>query len=147
MVETNERIIQQYGDAVLNIMSQELMSKPRDTMLQICVFLAVSCDDAYLAQTEKILFAKPSVTRKVVVWSENQKKESKTKCWNIYTYVNLNLRSNSDLCNYYFPLSVEAGAANMGAIWPCDCSRALIVYCTHREYKEHGIKEQSHVYN
>ena len=73
MVGTNERIIQQYGDAVLNIMSQELISKPRDTMLQICVFLDVSCDDAYLAQTEKILFAKPSVTRKAVVWSENQK--------------------------------------------------------------------------
>ena len=42
-------------------------------MLQICVFLDVFCDDAYLAQTEKILFAKPSVTRKAVVWSENQK--------------------------------------------------------------------------
>ena len=70
MVGTNERIIQQYGDAVLNIMSQELISKPRDTMLQICVFL-----DAYLAQTEKILFAKPSVTRKAVVWSENQKEK------------------------------------------------------------------------
>lgn len=73
LVDTNERIIQQYGDAVLNIMSQELISKPRDTMLRICVFLAVSCHDAYLAQTEKILFAKPSVTRKAVVWSKNQK--------------------------------------------------------------------------
>lgn len=73
LIETNERILYEYGDAVLNVMSHDLISKPKETMKRICFFLSVTCDDNYLAQTEKILFARPSHTRKTVAWSQNQK--------------------------------------------------------------------------
>lgn len=73
LAETNEKIRRLYGDAVLNVLSHEVISKPKETMERICDFLGVSCRKDYLGQAEKILFKKPSVTRHTVVWSDEQK--------------------------------------------------------------------------
>jgi len=74
LIETNERIKQLYGDqAVLDILSHELILKPRETMKTICSFLRVKCIEDYLHQAENILFGKPSITRTTVVWTEEQK--------------------------------------------------------------------------
>ena len=74
LIETNERIKQIYGNqAVLDIISHELILKPRDTMKTICSFLKVTCSWGYLDQAENILFGKPSITRTTVVWTEQQK--------------------------------------------------------------------------
>ena len=74
LIETNERIRQLYGDqAVLDVLSHELILKPRETMKTICSFLRVNCNEDYLHQAENILFGKPSITRTTVVWTEEQK--------------------------------------------------------------------------
>ena len=74
LIETNERIKQLYGDqAVLDILSNDLILKPRETMKTICSFLRVKCNEDYLDQAENILFGKPSITRTTVVWTEEQK--------------------------------------------------------------------------
>jgi len=74
LIETNERIKQLYGDqAVLDVLSHELILKPRETMMTICSFLRVTCNEDYFRQAEHILFGKPSITRSTVVWTEEQK--------------------------------------------------------------------------
>ena len=74
LVETIERIRQIYGGAaVLDVLSHELISKPKETMNTICTFLGVTCSEDYLQQAESILYGKPSVTRTAVVWTEEQK--------------------------------------------------------------------------
>ncbi|XP_078366322.1 uncharacterized protein LOC144650505 [Oculina patagonica] len=73
LIETNERIRQLYGDAVLDVLSHELILKPRATMERICTFLGVTCTEDYINQAENILFGKPSETRRTVVWTEEQK--------------------------------------------------------------------------
>ena len=74
LTETNEKIKKLYGDqAVLDILSHELISKPEETMKEICSFLGVRCEEDYLHQAENILFGKPSITRTTVVWTEEQK--------------------------------------------------------------------------
>ena len=73
LVETNERIRRLYGDAVLDVLSHELILKPRETMKTICSFLGVTCNEDYLHQAENILFGKPSETRRTVVWKDEQK--------------------------------------------------------------------------
>ena len=74
LIETNERIKQLYGDqAVLDVLSHELILKPREAMNTICSFLRVKCNEDYLHQAENILFGKPSITRTTVVWTEEQK--------------------------------------------------------------------------
>lgn len=74
LIETNKRIKQLYGDhAVLDILSHELILKPKETMKAICSFVRVKCNEDYLHQAENILFGKPSITRTTVVWTEEQK--------------------------------------------------------------------------
>ena len=74
LTETNQKIKELYGDqAVLDILSQELISKLEKTMKEICSFLGVRCKEDYLHQAENILFGKPSITRTTVVWTEEQK--------------------------------------------------------------------------
>lgn len=46
-------------------------------MERICAFIDVQCDEGYLKQAESILFGKPSITRRTVVWSEEQKQRVK----------------------------------------------------------------------
>jgi len=50
-----------------------MISKPKQTMEKICAFIGVDCDEGYLKQAESILFGKPSITRRTVVWSDKQK--------------------------------------------------------------------------
>lgn len=74
LVETNEKIRQTYGDdTVLDILSHELISKPKETMMAVCKFLDVTCKSDYLQQAESILYGKPSITRTSVAWTEEQK--------------------------------------------------------------------------
>ncbi|KAJ7380725.1 hypothetical protein OS493_007098 [Desmophyllum pertusum] len=73
LIETNERIRQLYGHAVLDVLSHELILKPRETMKTICTFIGVTCNEDYLYQAENIMFGKPSHTRRTVVWTEEQK--------------------------------------------------------------------------
>lgn len=73
LIETNDRIKQAYGDAVLDVFSHELILKPKETVETVCAFLGVACSEDYLSQAEKILYGKPSATRNTVVWTEDQK--------------------------------------------------------------------------
>ena len=43
LAETNERIRKLYGDAVLDISSDQLIFSSRETLKKICIFLDVTC--------------------------------------------------------------------------------------------------------
>ena len=58
---------------MLDVLSHELISKPKETVDTICTFLGVTCSEDYLQQAASILYGKPSVTRTAVIWTEDQK--------------------------------------------------------------------------
>lgn len=73
LTKTNARIKQLYGNAVLDVVSDELLFKPRETLQTICSFLSVSCEEHYLSRVERVLYKKPSHTRNTVIWTKEQK--------------------------------------------------------------------------
>lgn len=68
-----ETIVQLQGEidpADLIIVRQEdLLARPRQCLAQLCQFLGVTASDAYLNACASILYARPSKSRKKVIWS------------------------------------------------------------------------------
>ena len=73
MAASNQRVREQYGDAVLDVPGHELVLRPRETLQKLCDHLGVTCFEDYIEKCSKILFGAPSVTRNKVVWTEDQK--------------------------------------------------------------------------
>ena len=73
LVETNDRIRKLYGDAVLDILSDQLVFNPRETLKKICIFLDVTCYDSYLNTVEGFLNRHSTRTRDLVIWSKEDK--------------------------------------------------------------------------
>ena len=73
MAASNQRVMERYGDAVLDIPGHEIVLRPRETLQRLCGHLGVTCSEDYLEKCSKILFGAPSVTRNKVVWTEEQK--------------------------------------------------------------------------
>ena len=73
MAASNQRVREQYGDAVLDIPGHETVLRPRETLQKLCDHLGVTCFEDYIEKCSKILFGTPSVTRNKVVWTEEQK--------------------------------------------------------------------------
>ncbi|XP_078343090.1 uncharacterized protein LOC144628860 [Oculina patagonica] len=73
MAASNQRVRERYGDAVLDIPGHETVLRPRETLLRLCDHLGVTCSNDYIEKCSKILYGTPSVTRNMVVWTEEQK--------------------------------------------------------------------------
>ena len=77
MVESNQRVRERYGDAVLDIPGHETVLRPRETLQRLCDHLEVTCSEDYLERCSKILTGprskQLSFTRNSVVWTEEEK--------------------------------------------------------------------------
>lgn len=73
VVETHERIRNIYGDALLEISSEQLIFDPRETLKKICIFLEVECYDSYLNQVVGLLKGHSTRSRDQVVWTKEEK--------------------------------------------------------------------------
>ena len=68
LAETNERIRKLYGNAVLDISSDELSFNSRETLRKICIFLDVTCYDSYLNKVERLLNGHSTRSRNLIAW-------------------------------------------------------------------------------
>ncbi|XP_058945299.2 uncharacterized protein [Pocillopora verrucosa] len=73
LVETNAQIRKLYGDAVLDISTDDYINNPRETMIQICRFLQVTCYNSYLDKVEKELNKESTRARDQVIWTDEEK--------------------------------------------------------------------------
>ena len=86
MAASNQRVREQYGDAVLDIPGHETVLRPRKTLQRLCDHLGVTCSEDYFEKCSKILYGAPSVTRNKVVWT-NEQKERVTKMMKKYSFL------------------------------------------------------------
>lgn len=73
LAEANEQIRKLYGNAVLDISSDELTFNSRETLWRICSFLDVTCYDSYLNKVERLLNGHSTTSRNLVAWREEDK--------------------------------------------------------------------------
>lgn len=53
---------------VMDVHSADIIENPEKTLLRICEFLEIECDEKYLRDCASIVFPSPSKTRNNVVW-------------------------------------------------------------------------------
>ena len=74
LVKKNNVLRKRMANRVLDIHYTDIVRQPRDSLLRICKFLKLSCDDQFLTDCVEIIYTEPSTTRNYVVWTEEQKK-------------------------------------------------------------------------
>ncbi|XP_068691859.1 uncharacterized protein [Montipora foliosa] len=74
LVKLNNKLKTRFGDSVHHLHSSQLIMEPRKTLLGVCEFLQLRCDQQYLADCSSIVFKEGTKTRQYVVWTDQQKK-------------------------------------------------------------------------
>jgi len=72
LAASNQRIREQYGNAVIDIPGHETVLRPEQTLQRLCDHLDVTCSEDYFEKCGKLMYGTPSVTRDKVVWSDAQ---------------------------------------------------------------------------
>ena len=72
LAASNQRIREQYGNAVIDIPGHETVLRPMETLQRLCDHLGVTCSEDYFEKCSKVMYGTPSVTRDKVVWSDEQ---------------------------------------------------------------------------
>lgn len=65
---TNWTLMQQHPEMVLTVKLEELIAQPKHHLQQMCQFVALSADDAYLQACAAVLFSKPRQSQSAVRW-------------------------------------------------------------------------------
>ena len=65
---TNWRLMQRYPSQILTVRLEDLIAAPEQHLQQMCRFLDLEADDAYVQACAKILFHKPRQSQHSVVW-------------------------------------------------------------------------------
>lgn len=73
LAERNSQLKTKLPGEVYEIHSSEMIQQPRKTLLGICQFLHLTCDQQYLEDCSKIVYHEATKTRHNVVWTETQK--------------------------------------------------------------------------
>lgn len=73
LAERNNQLKNTLPGEVYEIHSAELIRQPRKTLLGICQFLRVTCEQRYIEDCSKIIFPQAKKTRYTVVWTAKQK--------------------------------------------------------------------------
>ena len=73
LAERNNRLKSRLPGQVHEVHSSEMIQKPQETLLGICQFLGLTCDEKYLEDCSKIVYHKATKTRYNLVWTEKQK--------------------------------------------------------------------------
>ena len=58
---------------ILDVYSRDVIAKPKETLHKLCDFLGVTCYDEFVDLALKIIYSKPSKTRRSVKWTKGQK--------------------------------------------------------------------------
>ena len=58
---------------MIDLPSRSFVLKPKESLMKLCDFLGITCDEDYLEACAKILHGTPSITRDKVVWTDKQK--------------------------------------------------------------------------
>ena len=57
---------------ILDVYSRDVIAKPRETLHKLCDFLGVTCYTEFVDLALKIIYSKPSKTRRSVNWTKEQ---------------------------------------------------------------------------
>ena len=57
---------------ILDVYSRDVIAKPRETLHKLCDFLGVTCYTEFVDLALKIIYSKPSKTRRSVKWTKEQ---------------------------------------------------------------------------
>ena len=70
--EAIDRIRKAYD--VLDLPGHELIQQPKQSMQKLCDYLDIICEEDYIEACAKLLYGEPSITRNLVVWTDEQKR-------------------------------------------------------------------------
>jgi len=73
LAERNNQLKKSLPGEVCEVHSAELIKQPRKTLLGICQFLHLTCEQRYIEDCSKIIFPEAKKTRYNVVWTAKQK--------------------------------------------------------------------------
>ena len=73
LVQINSRFMTHLEDSIHLIHSSQLIKEPRKTLVGVCEFLHVNCDDQYFEDCSSIIYKEGTKTRHDVVWTDEQK--------------------------------------------------------------------------
>lgn len=69
----NSKLKTRFEGAVHGIHSLQLIEEPQRTLLGVCQFLKLNCDQQYIEDCSSIIYKEPTLTRHSVVWTDKQK--------------------------------------------------------------------------
>lgn len=74
LVQINNKLEKTFGDSLHLLHSSQLIMEPRKTLMEICEFLELHCDQKYVTDCASIVYKEGTKTRHFVVWTDKQKK-------------------------------------------------------------------------
>lgn len=79
LAERNNKLKDSLPGEVYEVHSAELIKQPRKTLLGICQFLHLTCEQRYIEDCSRIIFPDAKKTRYSVVWTAKQKELVRVK--------------------------------------------------------------------
>jgi len=79
LAERNNKLKDSLPGEVYEVHSAELIKQPQKTLLGICQFLNLTCDQRYIEDCSRIIFPEAKKTRYSVVWTAKQKELVRAK--------------------------------------------------------------------
>ena len=73
LVQINSNFMTHLEDSIHLIHSSQLIKEPKKTLVGVCEFLHVNCDDQYFEDCSSIIYKEGTKTRHDVVWTDEQK--------------------------------------------------------------------------
>ena len=111
LVQINNKLEKTFGDSLHLLHSSQLIMEPKKTLMEICEFLELHCDQKYVTDCASIVFKEGTKTRHFVVWTDKQKKLISEKLQgfpSIKDYNFYNWEKAQDIFNFQWRLkSVE----------------------------------------
>ena len=74
LVQINNKLEMTFGDSLHLLHSSQLIMEPKKTLMEICEFLELHCDQKYVNDCASIVYKEGTKTRHYVVWTDKQKK-------------------------------------------------------------------------
>ena len=66
-----QRLIEYFGDRVLTLHHEDLISDSKTFLSKMCDFLEIKCDDFYIETAAKSVFTNITMSRHNVIWNED----------------------------------------------------------------------------
>ena len=73
LAKLNRKLEMRFEGAVHLLHSSQLIKEPRKTLLGVCQFLQLNCDEQYIKDCSSSIYRESTKTRYSVVWTDKQK--------------------------------------------------------------------------